>query len=102
MALQMNISEADSAVGSAFPTAYARIVQLRYGVDPGTIDIVVEVHASQAARQAKKNPVAGLSFQAVSGVGDMVDVDLAASPPIKRAAYNYLKTLPEFAVSTDV
>ena len=101
MALQISLTAEQSLVGVAFPAAYARIVAVQYDMKTNEVLIFVDIHADQAARVAKKNPIGGNVYKAVNGV-DTDDLDANPSVGVKKICYKYLKTLPEFQVSTDV
>ena len=93
MALQGALSAELSAVGAAFPAAYARILHARAEKD--ITWIYVNTYADEAARQEEKLPVKQWEYQAPTNAVPLV-------APALTAAYDWLKTLPEFAGWVDV
>jgi len=100
MALQLNLTADKTAVGMAAPEAYARIVYLTFDTKTGRVQLSVDVHANQQAREDGKAPISGGVYTGVVGV-DMPNID-DTIPGIRAALYDWLKTLPDFAGSIDV
>jgi hypothetical protein len=78
-----------SQVGVAFSAAYAKISH--YHGQGKTVALHVAIFASTDARYASANPV---DLR-------MHEMTLPADAPLLPAAYEYLKTLPEYADATD-
>lgn len=95
MALQVSLTAEQSGIGTAIPEAYARIVAIQYSVQDGKVLFAVEYHWNVAARQTPLRPIGGQTFS-------VDNFDFAADVAIKRALYDYLKTLPAFAGAIDV
>lgn len=88
MALLINIE--NTKVGAAFNAAYAKIVSL-HGQNNGCLDVVVDVFASEAAREQQARPVhrAGYTLEIPSG-------------DLMPGLYAALKAMPEFEGAQDV
>jgi hypothetical protein len=88
MALKLSITDSD--IGVAFPDAYARVVMAR--VDKHQAYYTVEVHASQAAREGRKQAIRTDNFTA-----QMDEV----SGDIYPALYDHLKQQEFYASGVD-
>jgi len=89
--IQQQINQATAHnMGDIYPQAYARIMYVRAAAEESFI--FVNWYASAQARQNDEMPVHGYEYP--------VDTDNLPGN-IYPAAYNYLKSLPEFAGATD-
>jgi len=91
MALQLNIDNSDIGVG--FSAAYAKVSHVRVHNRDGDdirVDIIVDVYASETARENNSQVVANWQFTIPMPTGDFLP-----------AIYNALKEMPEFAGATD-
>lgn len=95
MALQTSWTDPDTQVTA--PTAYARVIGINVDAINQIIDLTIGLYYTQAARAAGGKPFAP-PFHAwpayAALLGEAVDV--------RAAAYNFLKTLPEFTGASDV
>jgi hypothetical protein len=87
MALQLSL--AMSSVGIAFPAAYARVTTV--SGDKNQANVMVEIHATEAARQAGARPVE-TRFHTFP---------MPATSPLYPAIYGALKLLPEYSGAVD-
>jgi hypothetical protein len=128
MALRYSLDADKSAVGLACPEAYARVVAVRFVTAPSEqVEVVVETHATEAARLAGKAPVASQMYGVAVGKPPAVVAPGAAAPAgarragrpaaarkngagaptlddfrsIRAALYAWVKTLPDFAGAVD-
>jgi hypothetical protein len=96
MALQLALDESQTEMGTPAPAAYARIVQYSHDLKNDIIQIVVEFHYNQQARNQGRRPLKGAGYSTN-------DAAVMVFPGgIQAKLYSYLKTLPEFAGATDV
>lgn len=94
MALQVALSSEQSGIGTAIPAAYARIVAIQWSTQDNKVLFAVEYHWDEAARRAPLRPIGGQTFA-------VEDFDFSADLGIKKALYNYLKTLEVFTGAQD-
>ena len=87
MALQLSL--ATSPMGVGFSAAYARIA--RVSGDKTRANVMVEIHANEAARQANAQPIETR----------MHSLPMPADAPLYPATYGALKLLPEYAGAVD-
>lgn len=87
MALTFNIE--NTKVGAAFNAAYAKIVDF-HGQNNGRVMVVVDVFASQSARQQEANPVHRFAYDFETPSGDFMP-----------GLYAALKSMPEFEGAQD-
>jgi len=91
MALQLNIDNSD--VGAGFSAAYAKVSHVRVvnrNGDDIKVDVLVDVYASESARESDSIAVANWHFTIPMPTGDFLP-----------AIYNALKEMPEFAGAID-
>ena len=101
MALQINLPTAKTRVGVAAPQAYARINNLNYDTYSGTVELRVDAYFDNAARTARKSPVASFRFTGTVGK-DLPSLDAALGAGVRGVLYTWLKTKPEFSGAIDV
>jgi hypothetical protein len=89
MALKLSITDSD--IGVAFPDAYARIVAVQ--ANKHQASYTVEVHASQVARESRKQAIRTDTFTA-----QMDEV----SGDIYPALYTHLKQQEFYSTGVDV
>lgn len=87
MALKLSIPT--SQVGASFPEAYAKISH--YHGWTHSVVIHVAIYASADARHIPAQPVDTRAHE----------MPLPTDAPLLVAAYDFLKTLPEYASATD-
>jgi len=87
MALTFNIE--NTTVGAAFNAAYAKIVDF-HGQNNGRVMVVVDVFASQSARQQDAKPVHRFAYDLPVPNGDLMP-----------GLYASLKSMPEFEGAQD-
>jgi hypothetical protein len=87
MALQLSL--ATSSVGIAFPTAYVRVTTV--SGDKNQANVMVEIYATEAARQAGARPIE-TRFHTLP---------MPATMPLYPTIYTALKALPEYAGAVD-
>lgn len=92
MALQQSILAADTLVGEAFPESYVKVEFVRAFKSDSLV--WVNWYANGTARADMKQPVKQHEFTVATST--LVGTNVIA------AAYEYLKTLPEFAGAIDV
>lgn len=92
MALQQSILAADTLVGEAFPESYVKVEFVRAFKTDSLV--WVNWYANGTARADMKQPVKQHEFTVATSA--LVGTNVIA------AAYEYLKTLPEFAGAIDV
>lgn len=100
MALQKTITDQDSAL--TVPDAYVRVDALHIHTSTRVrhADLVVGIYPSKTASDAARVPVRSYTVP----VPDALYASLfaAGATDIRAAAYNLLKTLPEYAGAQDV
>jgi hypothetical protein len=87
MALLLNLST--SPLGVGFPTAYARVA--RISGDKNSTVVVVEVYASEQARNSNARPIDIRTHQ----------LPMTHDAPLYPTIYGALKALPEYAGAVD-
>jgi hypothetical protein len=95
VALQVALDDAGTDIGTAAPTAYAKIVQYTHYVVADRVQIVVEFHYNQAAKNTGRRPLKGATYNAPEAAVN------AFTGNMQNRCYSWLKTLPEFAGATD-
>jgi CO/xanthine dehydrogenase Mo-binding subunit len=87
MALMLNLPT--SPLGIGFPNAYARVAGVNG--DKTAIRVMVEIHATEAARAAGAHPIETR----------LHTLPLPSDAPLYPAVYDALKALPEYAGAVD-
>jgi hypothetical protein len=87
MALMLNLPT--SPLGIGFPNAYARVA--RVSGDKNAIRVMVEIHATEAARHAGAQPIETR----------LHTLPLPSDAPLYPAIYAALKAMPEYAGAVD-
>lgn len=83
----------DAPIGIVVEDAYHKVVFI--GGNKDILSITVGVFMSKAASDSKMNPINQFSYSFIPSVG-------SSAPEFIQQAYEYLKTLPEFAAAVDV
>lgn len=115
MAIQVNMSGAQTNYGGSATNAYARIVSVHHNSKTGQVDIAVDVFYDRNARDAGKTPIYGGVFSTKFYQPDLVNDNGRGIPydpvvdqlPTLSAfnfptMYTYLKSLPVFNGAVDV
>ena len=96
MALQIALDDTQSEIGAAVPAAYVRIVLYTHDVKNDLIQVALDFHYNQAARNAGRRPIKGAGYQTTENAVNVFTGGMQAR------IYSWLKTLPEFAGAVDV
>lgn len=115
MAIQVALTAAQTNVGVACASAYARIVAVDFDGLSGKVDVAVNVYYNRAARDLHKVPVFGGRYSAKlytneitgdQGRGEPVNPAVDALPDITGlglpALYAFVATVPDLAGGTNV
>lgn len=96
MALRIALDDEQSGIGTPAPLAYARIVHYTHDVKNNLIQVALDVHFNQQARNQDRNPIKGLGFQTTEA-----DVNVFTGG-MQARLYSWLKTQPDFLGALDV
>lgn len=101
MALQLNL--ADSTVGLAAPSAYAKITGMIFDAPTNRIEVQVAIYASAEARHTEKAPMERKTIIGTVGYSPgCLDLETALAEGWRAAIYAWLKTQPYFSGALDL